>query len=97
MLLFRRLDLFCNCRNQTAGKNADKTYGRNDKHSAFFGSLTISSVVSCLAFHNINAKRKAPSLPSPGSPLMDAIRNIGDFCGIPMTWPHFKKNFGKLS
>lgn len=64
MLLFRRLDLFCNCRNQTAGKNADKTYGRNDKHSACVGSLTISSVVSCLSFHNIDAKRQAPSLTS---------------------------------
>lgn len=49
MLLFRHLDLFCNCRNQTAGKNADKTCGKNDKHCACVGSLTISSVVSCLS------------------------------------------------
>lgn len=71
-------------------------YGRNDKHSAFFGSLTISSVVSCLAFHNIDVKERHLLYPASGSPLMDAIRNMGGFCGIPVTGPDFKKNFGKL-
>lgn len=98
MLLLRRLDLVCNCRNQTAGKKMlTKCMAGVINIVLFLAAWPYLLLLAVLPFTTLMLKERHLLYPASGSPFVDGIRNMGGFGSVPVTKPHFKRNFGRLS